>query len=263
MLVSKLYSSDMRDFQDLRIECIDKCDWQDINNRLASDKYRHILFIMFSHSAQAARLNDLAGRLTNMSRHHYLQWLFLVILVGTFSVCGDARSKNEATYGGAVDFGAQLLHLNDGCVSLDGSVKSGTFFDDLKRIDVGNGFEYRKDGRIVTEYPESLTTSIHIAGDQCAPTISNSPSALFRDGSYSLRFQVEWKEGMQMRPAVLSAAPARCIGYSSLTIPGHKTVPSITCELTIESKGVPLDDHLIVSIFAADGTRLTRLAARP
>jgi hypothetical protein len=213
--------------------------------------------------AQTVRVNDLAGRQTDMSRYRYLQSLSLVILVGTFSVCGDARGKNDETYDGAVDFGAQLLHLDGGCLSLDGSVESGNFFNDLKRIDVGNGFEYWKGGRVVTEYPESLTTSIHIAGNRCAPALSNSPSSIFRDGSYSLKFQVEWKEGMQMRPAVLSSAPARCIGYSSITIPGHETIPSMTCQLTIESKGVPLEAHLIVSIFAVDGTRLTRLSARP
>jgi hypothetical protein len=31
----------------------------------------------------------------------------------------------------------------------------------------------------------------------------------------------------------------------------------------VDSKGVPLGDHLIVSIFAPDGRRLTRLSARP
>jgi hypothetical protein len=198
-----------------------------------------------------------------MSRHRCLQSLSLVILVGTFSVCGDARGRNDATYDGTVDFGAQLLHLDDGCLSVNGSLKSGNFFDDLKRIDIANGFEYRKSGKVVSEYPESLTTSIYIAGDRCARALSNSPSSIFHDGSYSLKFQVEWKEGMQLRPAVLSPVTARCVGYSSIAIPSQETIPSITCQLTVESKGIPLRDHLIVSIFSADGTRLTRMSARP
>jgi hypothetical protein len=198
-----------------------------------------------------------------MRRSHYLQAIFLVLIVGAFAIRGDARGKSDATYDGAIDFGAQLLHLDDGCLSLNGTVMSGNFFEDLKRVDIGHGFEFRKDGRVVTEYPESLTTSIHIAGDQCAPALSNSPSSIFRNGSYSLKFQVEWKEGMQLRPAVLSPVAARCVGYSSIAIPSQETIPSITCQLTIESKGVPLGDHLIVSIFSAEGTRLTRMSARP
>jgi hypothetical protein len=198
-----------------------------------------------------------------MTRRRYIQGILLTILVVVFPLRGDARGKSDATYDGSVDFGAQLLHLDDGCLSVNGSVKSGNFFDDLKRVSVGRGVEFRKDGRVVTQYPESVTTSIRIAGDRCAPALSNSPSSVFRDGSYSLKFQVEWKDGMQLRPATLSPVTARCVGYSSIAIPSQETIPSITCQLTIESKGVPLGDHLIVSIFAADGTPLTRMSARP
>jgi hypothetical protein len=175
----------------------------------------------------------------------------------------DARGRNETTYDGTVDFGAQLLHLDDGCLALDGRVTSGTFFDDLKRTEIGSRFEFRKRGRVVTEYPESLTTSIRIAGDQCTATLSNRPSSIFRGDSFSLKFQVEWKDGMQLRPAVLSPLVAHCVASSSI-IPGQDvTIPSITCQMTVDSKGVPLADHLIVSVFAADGKRLTRLSAGP
>ncbi len=210
-----------------------------------------------------ARVIDSVREPNNMSRYRYLRAILLILVIGTFPIRGGARGKNDTTYDGAVDFGAQLLHLDDGCLFLNGSVKSGSFFEDLKRIDVGNGFEYRKGGRVVTEYPESLTTSIHIAGDRCAPALSNAPSSIFRDGTYSLQFQAEWKDGMQLRPAVLSPVTAHCVGYSSLAIPSQETIPSITCQLTVESKGVSLGDHLIVSIFSADGTRLTRMSARP
>lgn len=198
-----------------------------------------------------------------MSRYRYLRGILVILIIGTFPIRGDARGRNRTTYDGAVDFGAQLLHLDDGCLFLNGSVESGNFFEDLKRIDVGNRLEYRKRGRVVTDYPESLTTSIRIAGNQCAAALSRSPSSIFRGDSYSLKFQVEWKEGMQLRPAILSPVAARCVGYSSIAMPSKETIPSITCQLTVDSKGVPLDDHLIVSIFAADGTRLTRLSAGP
>lgn len=206
-------------------------------------------------------VDDVKG--LNMSRRLCLQAVLIVLVVCSIPLRGDARGRNEATYEGAVDFGAQLLHLNDGCLAVNGWVKSGNFFDDLKRVNVGGGFEFRKGGKIVTQYPESVTTSIHIAGDRCAPNLSNSPASIFRDGSYSLKFQVEWKDGMQLRPAVLSPVTARCVGYSSIAIPSQETIPSISCQLTVESKGVPLGDHLIVSIFAADGAPLTRMSARP
>lgn len=176
---------------------------------------------------------------------------------------GEARGKSSPTYDGAVDFGSQLIHLDDGCLALDGRVTSGTFFDDLKRTEVGRRFEFRKRGKVVTEYPQLLTTSIRIAGDRCA-ALSNSPASVFRGDSYSLKFQVEWKDGMQLRPATLSPVSARCVGSNSIPIPSQDyTIPVITCQLTVDSKGVPLADHLIVSLFTADGQRLTRLSAAP
>lgn len=198
-----------------------------------------------------------------MSRYRYIGGMLLTLTIGMLPIRADARGRNNPTYDGVIDFGSQLLHLDDGCLSLDGTVKSGSFFEKLKRIEVGSRFEYRKRGRVVTEYPESLTTSIRIAGDRCAAALSHSPSSIFRGDSYSLKFEVEWKDGMQLRPAALSPAAAHCVGFSSIVIPSQETIPSITCQLTVDSKGVPLGDHLIVSIFAADGTRLTRLSAGP
>jgi hypothetical protein len=199
-----------------------------------------------------------------MSRSRYTQGIFLILAVGLFAIAGDAADRTNPIYDGAIDFGSQLVQLNDGCLSFDGTLKSGSFFEDLKRKDIGSRLEFRKHGKVVTEYPESLTTSIRIAGGQCAVALSNMPASIFQGDSYSLKFQVEWKEGMQLRPAVLSPIAAHCVGYSSIPAAGQdSTTPSIACQLTVEGKGVPLVDHLIVSVFAPDGKRLTRLSARP
>jgi hypothetical protein len=175
----------------------------------------------------------------------------------------NAGGRSNPTYDGAIDFGPQLLQMDDGCLALNGTVSSGSFFEDLKRIEADHRFEFTKSGRVVTDYPESVTTSIRVVG-QCAVTLSSPPASIFHGDSYSLRFEVEWKDGMELKPAELSAGAARCTGYTSVAIPKQDyTIPTITCQLTVESKGVPLADHLIVSVFAADGRRLTRLSARP
>jgi hypothetical protein len=199
-----------------------------------------------------------------MSRHPYRRGILLTLIVGLFAIGADARRKNDTTYDGSVDFGSQVIYLNDGCVSVDGTVTSGNFFDDLKRLDTGSEFQFRKSGGLVTEYPNSLTTSIRLVGGECADTISRPPSSIFHNDSYSLRFQVEWKDGMELRPAVLSPITAHCTDASSTPIPSRDfTIPSITCEMTVESQGIPLANHLIVSVFTADGKLLTRLSAHP
>jgi hypothetical protein len=199
-----------------------------------------------------------------MSRYRYLARIVLTLVMGTFPIAAHAGGKSNATYEGEIAFGSQLLYLDDGCLSVNGTVTSGTFFDNLERANVSGRFEYKKRGKIVTEYPESLTTSIRLVGDKCAAELSNAPSAVFNGDSFSVKLRVEWKEGMELRPATLSPVVAHCVGATSVAIPHQDfTIPSVTCQLTVDSKGVPLADHLIVSVFGADGARLTRLSAAP
>src|SRR5579863_1573671 len=131
-----------------------------------------------------------------MSRYH--RGILLTMIVMGFSIGANARRKNDLKYEGAVNFGSQVIYLNDGCVAVDGTVTSGDFFGDLKRIDTGDELEFRKGGSVVTEYPKFVTTSIRLVGGECDATLSRPPSSIFRGNSYSLTFQVEWKDGMQL-----------------------------------------------------------------
>jgi hypothetical protein len=176
----------------------------------------------------------------------------------------SAGGKVNSSYDGRIDFGPQVVQLDDGCLAVDGKISAEAFFDDLKRVEIRHEFEFRRRGLAVTEYPDSVTTTIRIAGGQCASGLADSASSVFRDGSYALSFHVEWKRGMQLRPAALTPVAARCTGYSTVPITGQERKgSSVLCQLSVESKGVPLVDHLIVSVFAPDGKRLTRLSARP
>lgn len=189
--------------------------------------------------------------------------VLVVLVIALFPSFANAHGK-RATYYGSLDFGSQLLHLDDGCLSVDGTVTSGTFFKELKRNDLGIQSEYRKDGQVVKEYPDSVSTSIRIVGEQCSALSPNSISSIFNGDSYTLTFEVAWKDGMQLRPASVQPAAARCVGYRVMTNPNKESaVPAITCEMIVNSRGVSLDNHLIVSVFSASGTRITRLSAAP
>jgi len=198
-----------------------------------------------------------------MNRRRILPGVLVALLVGLLPVGAPARTRNNQTYDGVVNFGSQLLYLDEGCLSVDGAIASGSFFENLKRSDSGVQPEYRKGNELVTEYPESLTASIRIIGNQCNEA-SGAHSPIFNGDSYSLSFEVNWKNGFE-----LSRAPvvARCVGSSVLTNPSGDgdiiTAPLLTCQLTVASKGVPLANHLIVSVLASDGKLLTRLSAAP
>jgi hypothetical protein len=169
-------------------------------------------------------------------------------------------SAHPGTHDGVIEFGSQLLYVKDGCLSVHGTLSAGSFFQDLRRIDIGGQLEYKKRGQVVKEYPESLTASIDI--DQCLAPSPYSTSSIFLGDWHSFKFEVNWKHEMQLRPAVLSPAVAHCARYSPIGLLGEDP-PSIRCEMMVASKGVPLADHLIVLVFAADGRRLTRLSAAP
>jgi hypothetical protein len=191
------------------------------------------------------------------------QLLLLTLAFALICAGAQAGGRSSPSYESTVSFGSQLLHLSRGCLSVDGTVASGNFFTGLERNANGGQIEYKKQGQFVTEYPDSLATSIHIAGNACSAAAPIWPS-IFSGNSFAVRFEVEWKDGMKLRPATLSGEPAQCAGYSSVPIPRENyTIPSLTCRITVDSKGVPLSNHLIVSVFAADGQRLTRISAAP
>ena len=222
---------------------------------------------MLLHEISRIRLSSstpTAKKQAKSERARLFRGILLLLLIGILPMAAKAGGNGSAAYDGTVDFGPQVIQLDDGCLAVDGHMASGAFFEDLKRIEIGRQFEFRKHGRAVKEYPDTLSTSILIAGGQCKSAVSNSDSSFFQGNAYTLRFQVDWKEGTQLRPAALSPVAARCTGYSPIKAPGHELASAaVLCQLTVDSKGVPLGDHLIVSIFSVDGRRLTRLSARP
>jgi hypothetical protein len=167
---------------------------------------------------------------------------------------------NHRSYDGIVIFPPQIVQLNSGCLWIDGTLTSGTFFEGLERKDRGGMFEYTNGGKVLSDYPQSVVASIRILDDQCVSISQASRYALAGSNRHSFSFQVAWKTGLQLRPALLSPTGVRCIGSS-----GTRASPVLpmTCQITINSEGTPLSDHLIVSVFGTDGTRLTRLSAAP
>jgi hypothetical protein len=204
-------------------------------------------------------------RFHTLLKHFPRGLLLAAICLAVLPTTAHAGGKASATYDGAVGFGSQELRLSDSCLSIEGAMRSGNFFDDLKRTAAGDQFAFHKNGQSLTQYPESVTTSIRIMNDRCgANASSNLPSSVFDGNSYSLTFEVQWKDGMQLTPAAMSPTDVHCVGSRVLTdVRNTLTTPAVTCQLTIQSKGVPLLNHLIVSVYSPDGKRLTRLSAAP
>lgn len=179
-----------------------------------------------------------------------------VLFVASTYVRGGSRRSHD----GIVNFPPQILQLNSGCLWVDGTLTSGTFFEGLERRDLGGIFQYINSGKVLTDYPPSVVASIRILNDQCVSTLSPSRFSLAANDRRPFSFQVAWKTDLQLRPAFLSPTGVQCIGSSPSRT---ASTPPMTCQITVKSEGTPLSDHLVVSLFGADGTRLTRLSAAP
>lgn len=186
--------------------------------------------------------------------------VLLSALVVVFLIATHVRGGNHRAHDGVIDFPPQIVQLNSGCLWIDGTLTSGSFFQGLERKDRGGLFEYTNSGKSFIDYPQSVVASIRILDDQCVST--SSPHFLLGDKrrAFSFSFEVAWKTGMQLRPAMVLPTGIQCLGASDA---GGIPIPPLTCQIRVKSEGTPLSDHLIVSVFGADGARLTRLSAAP
>jgi hypothetical protein len=173
--------------------------------------------------------------------------------------------KHREVYKGEILFSPQVLRVDDGCIAFGGAVTSGDYFRDFERIENGNNIEFRKHGQLITEYPESLTLSIRIAGSRCDESSWDLAPSFFQNGSAeALKFQGEWKEGMRLRPVEGLTVVSHSRKSSSIHFPDRDlTTYAVEYHIDVNSKGVPLSNHLIISVLTPDGKRLVRLSAAP
>lgn len=213
------------------------------------------LLLFSNDGAQSAAIHS-----NNSMSHNTCIRALLCALAVLFVVSTYVRGGSRRPHGGVIDFPPQIVQLKSGCLWIDGTLASGAFFEGLERKDHDGIFEYRNSGgKRLTDYPQSVVASIRILDDQCVPALSSSRVSLGRK-SYSFSFQIAWKTGVQVRPALLSATGVHCTGSPGT---GEALMPPMTCQMTVKSGGTPLSDHLIVSVFGSDGARLTRLSTGP
>ena len=130
--------------------------------------------------------------------------------------------------------------------------KADPFFKDLKQFRTKQVLEYRRGKEVVANFPDSTTVVVGYSGNF---TEFNSCMDLPAFDPKTVKFRLTWKGDSRNFPAngtyVLSQESAprpwceqRCAG-------------TWTYELIIDSQNVPLQDSLIVTIEAQNGTRLT------
>jgi len=139
------------------------------------------------------------------------------------------------------------------CVHMGPAMSAGEFFDGLQRYETAGGDVFRKDSQVVQTFPDAITIQVQVGISVCnADIYTPAPAPPFVDG---MQFKVQWKRGLAMRPV----AQLRVQRIPFLAEEGDNRMLFV---LKIRDKGVPLTDHLIISVISQQGKLLSRMAGR-
>ena len=161
-------------------------------------------------------------------------------------------------YGEVMSSSLSRAKLGDVCFSLFASMDAGDFFKGLEyRKKTANHFasEFRKNGQIVSVFPEELQIGIGFQTVPCTGTKQPELSpAQVDDLLRSIDLQVSWKSGLEYRSAKLVGPPV--LLAKPVTI--QKVVGEMYT-LHVRARGVPITDHLVVSVLDPDKRVLTHV----
>jgi len=145
--------------------------------------------------------------------------------------------------------------IRDGkvCVNFNPVMTAGDFFDGLQRRETASGDEFRKNSQVVETFPDQITVQVQTAINICdADIYTPAPvPSFFND----LRFKVQWKRGLTMRPA--SQVAVQRVMFASED--GNNRLMFL---LKIRDHDVPLTDHLIISVISPQGKLLSRMSGK-
>lgn len=183
-------------------------------------------------------------------------------------------ANSTPSYTKLIPMGVGALRVDRRCVLLGAFLTAGDFFEGLKRVETHSGTEFRKGSSVVQHFPELITVKIRAHVEECtdAPPqspLTDSPNPFKLS---SLRFSAQWKSGLRLRPvenmtfegcqtaqSQLDTTSVLLLKQMGIHDPGAKTW---ICELSIHEHGVPLTDHLILTVARQDGTGPLRFSAQ-
>src|SRR5271154_1229872 len=171
----------------------------------------------------------------------------------------SARTQSEGLTGKIHEYRDDValstgqIRSDDVCVNFIPVMQSFGFFNGLERIDTSQGSEFRRNSNPVDFFPDYLTIEINIRIEVCDANIYTP--AKTPDVIKGMQFRVQWKRGLYLRPV------------ANLTIERKPLVLEegdnrMLFVIRLRDHGVPLSDHLILSVISAKGKIMSRMSAR-
>lgn len=185
-----------------------------------------------------------------------------VLMAMTLSA-GAERKKELPEVSRKIPFGMQTVRFDGVCAVLGGSMSADEFFATLQLRKSSKGTEFWKNGQIVKDFPPMLSIEIVAVPRMCNRQVSDDLEPRARTIMDQLQFDVEWKTGTAMTPASNIVMQKSWHGLEPLVLVGPGAVADVwKYKMTISASNVPLETHLIVSVFTGPHTRIARLSAR-
>jgi hypothetical protein len=184
----------------------------------------------------------------------------LAFLLSQWAFCGVSTGQ---TSGKTMSIGSDSIHAGDVCLMLGGTAESGDFFKGLRSRDTGKGRIFQKASARITSFPEKLSVEIDAGFDRCT---GKGPQSCDRcdfrfDSEFmrSLRFEADWKRGLDMRPATI-VTDSRDQSYDLAQY--SQAGEFWKYQLAVRSENAPLTDVLVIVILATDGRIVSRLSGK-
>lgn len=149
----------------------------------------------------------------------------------------------------------EFVRFRNTCIFFYVSLTAGDFFDGLHRINTPTGAHFRKGERTIDYFPDKILVEIRADVSTCdTPEIVVLPVAI--EFMRSLQFEAKRKRETELR-----TIGDLSIERSQLPF-GEMTRSVWLYKLTIQSKQVPLGEHLVIDLITKDGKRLARFTVR-
>jgi hypothetical protein len=166
-----------------------------------------------------------------------IAYLF-VVAICTTGWTGNRYHK--VSYSGTMPLRSSTVAYKNMCVTFDGYVKAGKFFDGLVSEEVNGKVRFRKGSEEPTVFPEEMEIDIDVRGAQCTAAAYDVPTATapFLD---LVSFEAHWTDAIGNPSAALTL-------LSNEQRPWNELTPSRAFRLRLISKNVPLTGQLTVLV---------------
>lgn len=142
-----------------------------------------------------------------------------------------------------------------------GTVGPPEFFENLRSVESPQGTTFLNDSGEVRFFPERMMITLCIIGPVTSEGRSIPSRKLNHGQMRDLRFKLQWKRGMKLRP--VREFRMRTPSESSFTDLEDfgRMIDGWTYEMALDDSQVPITDHLVLYILSPENKLIARMSA--